>query len=638
MALHYSTGTAYELKTSGDWEEQKAGSFSYQTQDEISSLHIAFFNIDEPEKVDYNFDVPYDSRYKIGEHSDVLWNRQDGTGVGINFLQNEDFHVFCNIIEKVFHNREEDLDGDDMYFPKRTSFNSLPELNRKIESSLKSILHKDMMTNELTIEYCFKLVDLLKTVREDNIDGLPLIRKTLRLILSISTRTIIDEFFKEKNIYDLIDILSDQENIDGIKEDFTKKTRITLPELKSHGRLPIYMEDVFKYRYIKENFKELGGSTSTGNIIRNSIRVRTVNLIKEFEMDIKFLVELVDSVLEESSPLSVSLLGFLREAVFLARSPFPFQGRTGFSTKIPETAIKLIKGVLERFPEQEELCIDLFHTLTVNDVNCLRDYIPEEESLPTNKKILAIIIKTASSSKSIFTRNYALKAIRCLFDESFDKKIKDKFLNILYPQYVVPLFEEFEKISETSILDYEGYMITTDEQEDTYTCLCDILGCMIIRHRVQSKSFLNMGNIFNSILTLLSAKKNILKINSVRVIKHLIETKDESYYKKLCDIDAFGCLIRCVIKDGIKNSMLTSSFLDIFVLINKNKSSTTLQKFIKANHRDILTEWFFSYSPIEQLFSESIPQTHIEYICDMDGHWAHSDSEVEITSDDSMSP
>ncbi|OIR58473.1 MAG: uncharacterized protein A8A55_0732 [Amphiamblys sp. WSBS2006] len=598
----------YRLTDQGAWTEVAGGALSHTYSAEKEGVLLTFSGDGAG-----TAEIPTGSQWSLANEKVFTWKEEGDEEFALSF----DFAAECDaFISAVSGYLETALSEESRYYlPETVSLKTMPAIAEILRSAVANTQLRNLLLSEIAaLHYLPQLLKLFAEVKDTpDADSL---REVTQSLVELGSMQLVHALLTERYIYGLVDILSPNRTTVS-SGDFAAKTRLQCKNKAANRRLWGTCQEIVRTQYVRDNIKELGRTTEAGLIIQAFIKRQYHSFLYEFEANRKILEDLVDSFLDPETASVEKGLVFFREALVHMKAPFLFQRCSLLGHDGLGHIVRLCKAVLGGQAGEEAAAVDIIHSVAHQDSSIFRDHIVAEEPLLPTQKTLFIIIKHLAAPGPPFLRENIIRIFKVLFDEVLDRKPKEDFLNTVYPQYAIPLFEKMEAVD--GLQTTPSGLAVPEEDELLYSGLLGVLETMVAKHGLRAKNFFLRCNILKNTALFLKAQKKHLRVSAVQTLRSLLHTGDEFYYRFLCENNIPGAILDTLGTENKGGSLLSAAILEFFAVV-KGMRSETVRAFVTENHGEKIKQQFasitlFSCFRKEDPVEPSLKDTKALWLC-----------------------
>lgn len=218
------------------------------------------------------------------------------------------------------------------------------------------------------------------------------------------------------------------------------------------------------------------------------------------------------------------------------------------------------------------LALDVLIGVTQHDSNIIRGYMMDHKGETAESQLLTAIIDRVRDVDSDVGLRWQLVAIlRTLLDSPGIMGLSipnDDFLNFFYPDYALRVLGPLVDLDKTKI-SKEVKVSLTEKETDLYLSSCDLLCSFITQHKYRIKYLLFRSFVVHNVILLLRCQSKILKLAAVRVVRTMIGTGDDFYFRFLMKQSLLKPIIEEAIMLGSLDNALTSALSEFFIFIRE---------------------------------------------------------------------
>jgi protein phosphatase-4 regulatory subunit 3 len=302
------------------------------------------------------------------------------------------------------------------------------------------------------------------------------------------------------------------------------------------------------------------------------------------------------------------LTNFLKEFCSFAQALQPSgpQGRENFfKTLMANDVLGIIEPcITSKLPATRTATVELLTMIVDFNPQIFRDYlIKQARTVPENKNEDLLINKMINhiltdKDPELTSANQMAQVLRLLLDPEnistdtstffrdnerkfkLQKTDKSDFLVMFYKRAMYTLCKP--------IVDN-----TTGEKpvkDDYYTSnqaglIIRLLCFCIDHHSYHMRSYVTQHNLLNSVLVLLRSKHHLLALSALRMVRRVVQLKDDIYLRHIRDKRVIDKVVDCFKENGPRYNLLNSALIEFFEFI-RTEEIRALVEYTILNHWD----------------------------------------------------
>lgn len=476
---------------------------------------------------------------------------------------------------------------------------SLPQITKILTDAF---LDRDQIASLIVKDTNFlpKLVDLFSMCEDvENIDGLHMLFKIAKAIISLNDGHTFDTIFSDKFIIHIVgmleydpDVVSRQNHRAFLKEQVIFKEAVQIPD-------PVLLAKIhqtYRIGYIKDvvlpNVLDNPTVTSISSMILNN-NVTVVSALLDHSTFVKGLfVELKSSSLSDQA--KKDLVHFLQEFCSLSKSlQLPLRGVL-FSTFVHEGLWEVVTDLLGSSDEFLRLSGTDILILVLNyDPSLLRKFLIQQ----AGHTLFSYLVTGMLTPGQGGVQAQLLEVLRMLLDCKASERTppeKSPFLEVFYGKYMDQILkvltsaispkkanDSSRKNSEATVLDRPG-LVTAEILGN----ICELLCFCVQHHAYRIKHYVMRNQVMEKVLQLTSRREKHLVVAAVRFLRTCIGRKDEFYNRYVVKNDLFGPVVQAFLANGNRYNLLNSAVLELFkFVVDENAKSLIIYLVEKYNDK-----------------------------------------------------
>lgn len=478
--------------------------------------------------------------------------------------------------------------------PEKVEIETIPDIDHILEKALDASAEtrRGICTAILEASHISKLLDLFR-VAED-LQSRPTLYRLYSIfknLLNFNNNAILEELFSEKNIFNVAGVFEYDPAYPETRSDYrqylTDRNRFKqILDFSDNPYLLRSIHQTFRLQFLKDVVLPRILSEETFNSLLFMVRCNFVEIIDSLDQDPQFLSKLEPLFLSEEETECESTLKFMKEFLSIAKSSADDRNLRIYQGESFKTSLGFLQRMLSgtSLPCQI-LATDILITISQYDSNMIKQLMLESKSMPMEQQLLvAMIDRFGDASTKIGLRWQLVAILRTLLGSSWAVGLpasNDEFLNSFYPDYALrllnPLVELDKRLSSS---DKETPLLFSQQEADLYFNCCELLCSFIIQHKYRIKYLLFRSFIIHNMLLLLNCQNKYLRLCPIRVIRTMVGTGDDFYFRFFIKQTIFKPLLEEAIALAAADNALTSALSELFIFIKEVLPSSSLLVFI----------------------------------------------------------
>ncbi|KAF8382263.1 smk-1, partial [Pristionchus pacificus] len=428
-----------------------------------------------------------------------------------------------------------------------------------------------------SLDYIPKMCDVFKMCEDiENKKGLECIFHICKHMFMLNKNSIIEILLHDDNLKDIIGILE----YDPINKE-PKPHREFLYE-KAHFKQILPMSNdalrdkihqAYRVQYVQDVCLPAPSLFEENNLsVLNSyiffLRVDIVTMVQESEdLMTALFKELVDPVCLPARRRELS--AFLKELCALSGA----LQQTGTNSKEAFYKALLNHDVLRAIEPTfrgkdgltKQTMTEILHMVSEYNSQAVREFIIHQSKDKADDDILLnLLLKHIVTDRDpeLSSATMMLQVMRLLLDPEHmaQKGEKNDFLHIFYSKCLPTLTASLLEI-------VDG--VTKPKKDDYHTAkklslVLRLLNFCVSHHALPMRTFVIRRDLLNKVLVLLNSRHHFLALYALKLLRSVIQQKDEFYYNYVTEKNVFDKVVECLEDNGRRNNLLNSSVIELF--------------------------------------------------------------------------
>ncbi|KAH7434115.1 hypothetical protein KP509_06G000800 [Ceratopteris richardii] len=473
---------------------------------------------------------------------------------------------------------------------------SLPQISKILVDSLDREQIASLIVKDST--FLSKLVDLF-TMCEDveNLDGLHMLFKIAKAIVSLNDGEIFDVIFSDKYIMHIVgmleydpDVSTHQNHRTFLKEQVVFKEAVPIPDLNLLAKI----HQTYRIGYLKDvvlpNVLDNPTVTSINSMILNNNVTVVSGLLDHPTFVNNLFTELKSSILSEEA--KKDLVHFLQEFCSLSKS-LQLPLRNGlFSTFVREGLFEVVTNLLQSTDENlRQSGTDILLLVLSFDASQLRKFLMQQSGYTLFGHLVTGMLTPSQGG----LQAQLLEVLRMLLDcEATERTPPEKspFLEVFYTRYMDQIIEVLTGPSTKKRSDQDRKMDAFLDKRGLVSAeilgnICELLCFCVQHHSYRIKYYVMKNQVMEKVLQLTTRREKHLVVAAVRFLRTCIGRKDEFYYRYIVKNDLFGPVIQAFLVNGNRYNLLNSAVLELFKFIYDENAKALIIYLIEKYYQNL---------------------------------------------------
>ncbi|XP_022868726.1 serine/threonine-protein phosphatase 4 regulatory subunit 3-like [Olea europaea var. sylvestris] len=568
----------YRLNEDGRWDDQGTGHVNVDYLERSEDLGL--FVIDEEDNETLLLHrISSQDIYRKQEDTIISWrDPKFSTELALSFQEMTGCSYIWDHICTVQRNIQFSSLSNETYHNVNNGLRELPPVELStlpliLKTVVESGIADQLRVNELILhdrDFFRKLVDLFRICDDlENIDGLHLIFKLVRGIISLNSPQIFEKIFGDELIMDIIGCLEYDPEAAYVhhrsflnehvvfKEAIPIKDPLILSKIHQTYRIG-YLKDVILPRALDE------ATVASLNSIVHSNNATVVSLLKD---DSTFIQELFATL---KSPTTTSeskktLVHFLHEFCTLSKSLQMVQQLRLFRDLVSEGIFDIIADVLQSEDKKLVLTGTEILILFLNqDPSILRSYVTRQEGV-----LFGLLV----SNTGFYIIFYACEE-------------RDTIVEIFYEKHFGQLIDAITSSCASNDSAQTGSKFVSSDggtgdqsgvKPEILLNICDLLCFCVLQHPYRIKCNFLLDDVIGKVLYLTRRPEKYLVVAAVRFVRTLISRSDEHLMDHIVKNNLFKPIVDAFVGNGDRYNLLNSAILELFEHIRKENLKLLLR-------------------------------------------------------------
>ncbi|XP_024373621.1 uncharacterized protein [Physcomitrium patens] len=480
---------------------------------------------------------------------------------------------------------QDDGGGTDASELPSVELSTLPQIAKVVGEVLP--FDKDRVASMVVHDknYIRKLVEIFRTCEDlENVEGLHLMFKIVKGIISLNDGHIFDIIFSDDYIMDIVgaleydpDLISRQNHRAYLKEQVVFKEAVPIYDPTILSKI----HQTYRIGYIKDVILPRVLDDQTFATMNSIMLFNNVSVVSALQSDSAFLSGLFSRLRSPEIPEKSrrDLVFFVQEFCNLSKQLQPGVRSQLFSALAKEGLFDILKDVLKDVEESVRLSgCDILIVILNNDPALLRNFLVQQ----TNHTLFSELVSGMLTPSEGGLQAQLLEIMRMLLDsETMDgpQVEKSPFLEVFYEKYMDQMVEVLTSgcppevgVGESSkdLVNDTQNQVERPVSPEILGNICDLLCFCVQHHRFRIKYYVMRKHVVEKILRLTRRKEKYLVVAAVRFIRTCISLKEEFYYRYIVKNNCFEPIISAFVANGNRYNLLNSAVLELIECIRKD--------------------------------------------------------------------
>lgn len=520
--------------------------------------------------------------------------------------------------------------ANDDTFQEGSSFEvrELPQVELStLPSILKTVTEGHILNHirvaELIVQdqtFLSKLLDLFKMCEDvENIEGLHLIFKIMKGIISLNSSQIFEMIFSDEYIMDVVGTLEYDPELPSRREHRAfLREQVIFKQAMPIGNSSILskIHQTYRVGYIKDVIlprvlDEVTFTTITAIIHSNNAAV--MSALKE---DSAFMHEMFVRLKSPDIPNQAKkdLVLFLQEFCSLSRSLQLVHQMRLVRNLVTEGLFEVITDALQSLDKSLRLAgTDILIVVLTQDASLLRTFVVQQEG----HALLSLLVKGISTTFGGDMCCQFLEIIRMVLDPyPMSGSQRDTLIDIFYEKYMDQLIDVITSACPANGSSYLGRKSTCLDGASTGAYLtvpeilsniCDLLCFCVLHHSYRIKYYFLNNDVIEKVLRLTRRKEKYLVVAGIRFLRTIISRNDDCVHRHIVKNDLFDPVIQAFTANGNRYNLINSAVLELFEYIRKENFKSLISYVVENySHELERIDYVDSFQQLKLKYEQSL--------------------------------
>ncbi|GMR56577.1 hypothetical protein PMAYCL1PPCAC_26772, partial [Pristionchus mayeri] len=627
------------------WDDRGTGHVACLPLPDKSGFHAIVVRLEANDKNVLESKILLDTVYQKQQETLIVWSESDTTDLALSFQEKSGCEeLWTRICEVQGKDPKEcgvgsgndagDDDGEDSAegtsgsgserggngssssysaAAKRAAAEPLPpfQMARLIEiehifagGATSGMMTKEKLANAIeNLDYIPKMCDVFRMCEDiENKRGLEALFHIAKGMFMLNKNSIIEMLLHEEHLKDVIGMLE----YDPINKDAPKPHREFLYE-RSHFKqiLPMNNEilrekihQAYRVQYVQDVCLPAPSLFEENNLsVLNSyiffLRVDIVTLVQESEELMSALFkELVDASTLPARRRELS--AFLKELCAMSgalQQTGPASKEAFYKSLLAHDILKAIEPTFRGRDEfTKQTMTEILHMVSEYNSQAVREFlIQQSKDKSENDILLNLLLKHIVTDRDpeLTSATQMLQVMRMLLDPEHmaQKGEKNEFLHIFYskclPCFTASLVENVADGKRPKKDDYHT--------AKKLSLVLRLLNFCVGHHALPMRTFIIRRDFLNKVLVLLNSRHHFLALYALKLLRSVVQQKDEFYYNYCTERNVFDKVVECLVDNGRRNNLLNSSVIELFEFMRQEDMKPVIYHIVER-HNETLKE------------------------------------------------
>ncbi|PJF19200.1 hypothetical protein PSACC_00981 [Paramicrosporidium saccamoebae] len=463
-----------------------------------------------------------------------------------------------------------------MSLPEEVEFNTVPNIDEILEraSNAGPDIRRPVCIALMENNYVGKLLDLFRIAEDlDSRETLFRMYSIFKHLVLLNNPAILRELLSEQHVYHVAGVFeydpSYPDTRPGYRQFLLDRSRFKQVLDLENPQLVDLIHQTFRIQYLKDVVLPRILDEETFGSLLFMVRCNFAEIIEIFEGTEDFMPKLVPLFKSESVNDCMATLKFMKEFLTVAKASSNGRNLKLYQGEAFSGFLQFIQRMLSGSNALNRLlALDVLIGVTQHDPSIVRLYMMDHRSDPVEGQLLAAIIDRVRDAASEVGLRWQLVAVlRTLLDSPGPMGLpipNDDFLNFFYPDYALRLLSPIVELDKTK----RSLTSSLDDQTtDLYLNCCELLCSFITQHKYRIKYLLFRSFVVHNVLFLLQCQEKILRLAAVRVVRTMVGTGDDFYFRFLLKQSLLKPIIDEAVSLGTADNALSSALTEFFYFI-----------------------------------------------------------------------
>lgn len=652
MDFHYLQRVkVYRLSEEGKWDDKGTGHVCVEYLERSDVVGLVVIDEEDNETLLVHH-ISADDIYRRQEDTIIAWRDPEmATELALSFQEAMGcsfiWDQICNVQRSIHLPNVGAVDGssrpinndmersrtsqaNDDTFQEASSFEvrELPQVELStLPLILKTVTEGHVLNHiriaELIVQdqtFLSKLLELFKMCEDvENIEGLHLIFKIMKGIISLNSAQIFEMIFSDEYIMDVVGTLEYDPELPSRREHRAfLREQVIFKQAMPIGNSSILskIHQTYRVGYIKDVILPRVLDEVTFTTINSIIHSNNATVMSELKEDGAFMHEMFVRLKSPDIPNQTKkdLVLFLQEFCNLSRSLQLVHQMRLVRNLVTEGLFEVTTDALQSPDKSLRLAgTDILIVVLNQDPSLLRTFLVQQEG----HALLSLLVKGISTSFGGDICCQFLEIIRMVLDPyATSGAQKDMLVDIFYDKYMDQLIDVITSACPANGSTYLDRKSTCLDGSSTGACLtvpeilsniCDLLCFCVLHHSHRIKYYFLNNDVIEKVLRLTRRKEKYLVVAGIRFLRTIISRNDDSLHCHIVKNDLFDPVIQAFRANGNRYNLINSAVLELIEYIRKENFKSLISYVVENYSHDLeKIDYVDSFQQLKLKYEQSL--------------------------------
>ncbi|GMT37324.1 hypothetical protein PFISCL1PPCAC_28621, partial [Pristionchus fissidentatus] len=482
----------------------------------------------------------------------------------------------------------------------------LNEIEFLLANNCNTGAQKERFANAIENQnYVQKLCDTFRMCEDvEHVKGLRALYNIIKSLFMLNKNTVIEALLHEDTLRDVVGMLE----YDPLNTEHKPHREFLYERARFREILPMdndilreKIHQAYRVQYVQDVCLPAPSLFEENNLsVLNSyiffLRVDIVTLVSENKMLMNELFsELIDP--NTNRLRRKELFAFLKELCAMSstlQQSGP-QSKEAFYKALMQNDVLCAIEPAMRSDDQDIKAImtETLHMVVEYNSNACRDFIIRQcKDRRDDDILLNMLLRHIVSDRDpeLSSATQMLQVMRMLLDPEHmaQKGEKNEFLHLFYSK-CLPYF--------TTSLDEVVKGVNRPRKDDYHTAkklslVLRLLNFCVGHHSLPMRTFIIRRDFLNKVLVLLSSRHHFLALYALKLLRSVIQQKDEFYYNYVTEKNVFDKVVECLVDNGRRNNLLNSAVIELFEYMRQDDMKPVITHVVERHIDTLLTHTY----------------------------------------------
>uniref|UniRef100_F1KRM0 Serine/threonine-protein phosphatase 4 regulatory subunit 3A n=1 Tax=Ascaris suum TaxID=6253 RepID=F1KRM0_ASCSU len=598
------------------WDDKGTGHVACIPSPEHQGATFIVVRLEQNEKNVLESRILMDTIYQKQQETLIVWSESDTCDLALSFQDKSGCeHIWEKICQVQGRDPEQhpdftgsydDLeDGDGLEAGSQAAYNAqraasaaavtlppcelsrLQDLEILLSSSFSSAQLREKVALAIETQgYVGKLCDLFHMCEDlENIEALRIMHQIARDMFMLNRNGLLEVLLSENYFKDIVGMLE----YDPSQSQPRKHREFLFEKARFREVFPIRNEDLrqkihqtYRVQYVQDVCLPAPSLFEENllSVLNSYLFFNRVDIVSMLQDDKQLLKKLFDQLKDPSTSTErrKDLTMFLKEFCSFSTSLQPNgpQGREVFyKTLMQNDVLATIEPcIMSKDPQTMATTVEMFVMIVEFNPQIARDYLLQQgrnlsdaknDQVLLNKLIERMLTDTDPELASGMAMAQVMRSLLDpdnMISAPNSKCERHEFLTFFYRRSMETLCRPIIENTAEGVPKKDDYH-TANKQ----AMVVDLLCFCFEHHAVHMRNYCISNKLLNKVLVLLQSKHHFLALSALRLLRRVVQLKDEFYFRYIVRDDVIRPVVQCFRANGHRYNLLNSAIIELFEFI-----------------------------------------------------------------------